>query len=172
MPPFYAGQRMTAGALNALPRGIVGGREITGGNNLGSAITTVETMPTNMNSGTVSLDASRRYKITARYKILGSVATDVWVIRIRESTVSGTSGNQIRQDVRDTVNTAAGFTWELTADYETGASAVSRVFSLTAVRASGSGNVQFTGGDATTTNQVGVWVEDVGPADRLTTTAS
>lgn len=165
-------QRHSGAWRIAFPRGIIGGRAITGTNNLGSAITNVETMPTNMNTGTVNLEANRRHKITARYKVTGSVATDVWVIRIREGASAGTAGNQIRQDVRDTVATTFGFTWELTADYETGGSAVSRVFSLTAVRAGGTGNIQFTGGDATTTNLVGLWVEDVGPAGVLTVTAS
>ena len=172
MVPFYAGQRLTAGVLNLIPRGIIGGREITGTGNLGAAITTVETMPTNMNSGTVNLEPRRRYKVRARYKMSGTVATDVWVIRIREGVSAGTTGTQIRQDVRDTVATSFGFTWELSADYETGSSAVSRVFSLTAVRAGGSGSLQFVGGDTGSTNPVGVWVYDDGPAGLLTVTAS
>lgn len=172
LTPLNAGKRLTAATLALLPRGIVGGREITGTNNLGAAITTTETMPTNMNSGSVTLEALRRYKITATYKMIGSVATDVFVIRIREGTTADASGNQIRQQPRTPLVASSGFTWQLNAWYETGATAVSRIFTLTAVRASGTGNVQFTGGDTGSTNPVGVMVEDVGPSGLITVTAS
>ncbi len=156
----------------AFPRGVVGGRVITGANNLGSAIGTTETMPTNMNSGTVALLPNRRYRVHCRYKIQGTVATDTWVMRLRVGTAPGTSGTQIRQDVQSTVNPANGYTYEVLGEYETGAAAETRVFSLTAGRGGGTGIVQFLGGDTATTNPVGIWVEDAGHAGMLTVTAS
>jgi hypothetical protein len=154
------------------PLGVIGGRVITGLNALGSAISTVETMPTNMNSGPVTLQPNRRYVIRCRYKMQGTVSTDLWVMRLREGASAGTSGNQLRQDVRDTVAVGSGFTYEFEAEYETGAVAVSKVFSLTAVRVNGTGTVTFVGGDAGSTNLVGVVVKDAGPAGVLTATAS
>lgn len=154
------------------PLGVIGGRVITGANALGPTIGTVETMPANMNSGPVSLQPNRRYVIRCRYKIQGTVATDVWVMRLREGASAGISGAQLRQDVRDTVAVGSGFTYEFEGEYETGAAAVTRVFSLTAGRVSGTGTVTFLGGDTGSTNLVGVWVKDAGPAGVLTVTAS
>lgn len=155
--------------------GIVGGREITGLNNLGAGIGFTETMPTNMNSGTVSLLANRRYQVHARFKVQATVATDAWVIRVREGTVAysgGTPGNPIRQFVWQAQNTSLGWTYDIFATYTTGASAVSRVFSVTGQQVVGGGSLQFTGGDAGDDNLVGVWVEDKGPAGKLTVTPS
>jgi hypothetical protein len=155
----------------SLPRGILGGRAITGTNNLGSAITTAETEPTNMDSGSVTLAANRRYKITCRFKALGSVANDVFVLKLRVGASAGTGGTQIRENVFTILAPSIGYTSEFTADYETG-SAGAQVFSMTAIRASGTGNIQFQGGAVGTANPVGVYVDDDGPAGKLTTTAS
>jgi hypothetical protein len=165
----------TAAWVPAHNIGIVGGREITGTNNLGGTIGFTETMPTNMNTGTLSLLPNRRYAIHARIKTQATVTTDTWNIRIREGTVAysgGTPGNQIRQFVWQSQNSALGWTNDISANYTTGASAVSRVFSVTAQQITGGGTLQFTGGDAGDDNLVGIWVEDKGPAGKVTTTAS
>lgn len=155
----------------SLPRGIVGGRQITGNNNLGSAITTVETEPTNMDSGNVALVTGRRYKITARFKATGSVANDLFSLKIKVGASAGTGGTQIREQLFTTQITANGYTQDCVVDYEP-ASSATQVFSLTAIRLSGTGNIQFAGGATGSTDLVGVWVEDVGPSGKLTTTAS
>lgn len=155
-----------------MPLGIIGGVQITGSNALGAAISTVETMPTSMNSGTVALMPLRRYRIHVRSKPQSMTAGDAFVFRIREGASAGTAGNQIRQWVVDANVATAAYTYDNWGEYETGASAVSKVFSFTAVRVSGSGSVAFSGGDTGSTNLVGVWVEDIGPAAKLTSIAS
>ncbi len=155
----------------SLSRGCIGGRVITGTNNLGSAITTTETEPTNMDSGSVTLAANRRYKIWCRFKALGSVSSDVFSLKLRVGASAGTGGNQLRENVFTILSSGIGYTSEFTADYETG-SAGAQVFSMTAARVSGTGNVQFQGGAAGTANPIGVFVEDCGPSGKLTTTAS
>jgi hypothetical protein len=164
-------QRHNGGWRVAFPRGIVGGRVISGANNLGGPITTAETMPTNMHSGNVALLPNRRYRVHCRYKFQGTVAGDTWVMRLRVGTAAGT-GNQLRQDVQSTDNPAFGYTFDVFGEYETGGAAESRVFSLTAGRVGGTGSVQFVGGDAGAANPVGVWVEDIGHAAVLTVVAS
>ncbi len=157
--------------LLAKPRGIKGGRRITGNNNLGTAVGASEENPTSMNSGTIALEANRRYVIKCRFKCQGTVATDSWDVHIEHGAAAGTGGTQIRQFVIVTGDTTLGFTYEMEGEYET-SSAENKVFSLTVNRVAGSGTLQFSGGEATTTNVVGVWVEDVGAAGTLTTTAS
>lgn len=155
--------------------GVVGGRDITGTNNLGAAITTVETMPTNLNSGTQSLLPNRRYTVHARVKVLATQFDD-WVIRIREGTAAytgGAPGNQIRQFPWRTQSTPFGYTLDIFATYKTGAAAETRVFSVTG-QAGGApaGTLQFLGGDTGDDNLVGVVVVDEGPASKVTVTAS
>jgi hypothetical protein len=162
----------TLAGFQTMPLGIIGGRVITGTNNLGSAITTAETEPTSMDSGTVSLMPMRRYRIHCHYYTNGTVSNDIFLLRIREGASAGVGGNAIREHVHDTKSSALNLTDEFSADYETGASAVSKVFSLTAARVTGSGGLQFKGGGAALANPTGVWVEDNGPAGKLTSTAS
>lgn len=156
--------------------GTVGGREITGSNSLGAAIGATETMPTNMNSGTLQLLPNRRYMVHARFKVQASNAGDSWQIRIREHTAAftgGSPGNAIRQFVWQAQNSGLGYTYDLFATYTTGAAAVARVFSVTAQYATGpGGTLQFLGGEAGDDNLVGVWVEDRGPAGKVTQVAS
>lgn len=161
-----------AGALVPYGRGIIGGRTITGTAALGGAIGGTETMPANMNSGTVSLLAGRRYRIHARYKVVGSTSNDDFILRIREGASGGSGGNQIREHVHRVTASAFGYTFDFFADYETGSSAVSKVFSVTAILVGGTGTLQFYGGDTGSANPVGVFVEDVGTAGLLTVTAS
>lgn len=156
----------------SIARGIVGGRQITGTNNLGSALTTTETMPTNMHSGSISLPASRRFQIHARFKSVGSVTDDIFLARIREGASSGTSGNQLVQANIHNHVAGNGSTGTVIAEYETAGSAVSRIFSFTAQRVVGTGNMQFIGGDTGSLNVVGVWVYDVGPAGLVSSVAS
>lgn len=155
--------------------GLVGGRDITGSNNLGGAITTVETMPTNLNSGAISLLANRRYRVHARIKILATQFDD-WVIRVREGAAAftgGAPGNPIRQFVWRTSSTPFGYTLDIFATYKTGAATETRVFSVTG-QAGGApaGTLQFLGGDAGDDNLVGVTVYDEGPVSKVTVTAS
>lgn len=154
-----------------LPRGIIGGRVITGTNNLGAAITTTETEPTNMDSGSVTVATGRRYKIWVRFKALGSVTGDVFVLKIKFGASAGTGGTQIREYILTIHANGIGYTNEFSADYEP-ASSGATFFTLTATRASGTGNVQFQGGGTSVTNPVGVFVEDLGASGRLTSTAS
>jgi hypothetical protein len=155
----------------SVSRGIIGGRAITGTNNLGSAITTTETEPTNMDSGSVTLTTGRRYKIWVRFKALGSVGGDIFVLKIRYGASAGTGGTQIREYVFTAHAASVGYTQEFSGDYEP-ASSGAVVFTMTAARASGTGNIQFQGGAASLANPVGVFVEDMGAANKLTTTAS
>jgi hypothetical protein len=171
---LYVGGTLTViGAVTgSVARGVIGGRRITGANNLGSAIGATETMPTNLNSGAVALGANRRLLIHTRFKCQGSVSTDSWQIRVKEDpSAAGTGGNTIRQFVIQTIDSSLGFTYDVWADYET-SSAVTRYFSVTCNRVAGTGTLQFSGGEVTSTNLVGVVVYDMGVSGLLTTTAS
>lgn len=168
---FAASVQAGGALLEQIDRGIVGGRQITGSNNLGSTITTTETEPTNMDSGSVTLTAGRRYRIWCRYKATFSVANDQFLVRIRQGASAGTGGVEIREEPVVASATGLGFTRDIVAEYEA-ASSGAVVFSFTAIRLSGTGNVQFSGGGSGSTNLVGVWVEDNGPSAKLTTTAS
>lgn len=166
----------TAAWVPAHAIGVIGGRDITGSNSLGGTITVTETMPTNLNSGTVSLLPNRRYRIHARFKVQASSTGDDWVIRIREGTTAftgGTPGNPLRQFVWRTQSAPFGYTYDIFATYKTGTTAESRVFSVTG-QAGGvvGGTLQFLGGDDGDDNIVGVWVEDTTTAAKVTVTAS
>ncbi|TCO64391.1 hypothetical protein [Actinocrispum wychmicini] len=154
------------------PLGIIGGRVISGLNPLGAAVTTTEVAPTNMDSGTVALLPNRHYLIHCRYKAASSAVDEYFLLRIREGSTPGTGGNQLRQLVYNTLPAGFGCTQDLFADYETGAAPATKVFTLTAARVGGTGALQFQGGDTGSTNLVGVWVEDKGPAGKLTALAS
>lgn len=169
--PPLSGSWVQVGGLTA-SRGVVGGRRVTGTNNLTPAATgTVEVAPTSMNSGSVALQANRLYRVTARYACTGTAANDVHMLRIKVGATAGTGGTTIREQPHTTWSTTPTYTYDVVAEYETG-SAETRVFTLTAQRTSGSGNLQFKGGGSGSTNPVGVWVVDVGAASKLTTTAS
>ncbi len=162
-------------SLSSIGRGIIGGRYITGSNNLGSAISsTTEVMPTNMNSGSINLAAGRRYRIHVRYKFQGTVASDNFVMRIYKNSSATVGGTALRQDVKQTINTSLGYTYDMWGEYETSGGAETGVFFvLSAARtATATGNAQFVGGDTGSQNPVGVWVEDVGASGLLTATAS
>lgn len=155
-------------------RGRIGGRTITGAGNLGAAITTVETQPTNMNSGLLSLAANRAYDIRVRYKVNSDTSGDGWLMRVKvDSVATGTTGTQLREVTHRTdPDISIDGTVDLWAEYETGGVAESKAFKLTCARQTAGGSLQFIGGGAGTTNVVGVSVYDVGPAGRNTVTAS
>jgi hypothetical protein len=154
------------------PLGIVGGKVFTGLNNIGSAVTSTEVEPGAFDTGSIGLLPNRRYTIHARYKAKGSADFEDFTIRIRQGTVAGTSGAQIRQHVHNTLHSSFGYTFDIFCEYETGGSAVSRFFTLTAARTGGSGNLQFLGGEVSDTNLVGIWVEDKGRSSRLAVVAT
>lgn len=163
---------LQAGSWFTMPMGVIGGRTITGLNNLGAAIGGTETMPTNMNSGSVNLFANQRYRIHVRFKAQASNNQEDFLLRVKEGTSAGTTGNDIRQYVYRAVANTLGYTFDMFVDYEPGASAVTRFFSLTAILLNGTGTIQFQGGNTGSQNPVGVFVEHVGSAGRLTVTAS
>jgi hypothetical protein len=153
------------------PRGIIGGRAITGTNTLTSGIAATETKPTNMDSTLLSLEKNRRYRVHVRFKASASGTTSTFLVKLKEDTgTSGTTGNQIREYVL--IDAADVETRDFFGEYETGGSDVSRAFKITAARISGTDTLDFKGGGSTTTSQVGIWVEDMGPAAKLTVTAS
>ncbi len=153
--------------------GLVGGRSITGGNNLGAAVGAAEAKPTNMDSTLLTLAPNRRYRILVRWVATGSVGGDAFVIYIKQDTATaGTAGTYIRQQTLNT--TYQPNQDEMEVEYETGAAVQTRAFKVTAARISGTGTLQFAGGGTPGggTNYVGVWVYDVGPAGVVTVTAS
>lgn len=155
--------------LLAKPRGVLGGRAITGSNNLGSAIGATETQPTSMNSGSQSLAANRRFRIRCRFKASASAANESFVLYIKEDTAStGVTGNKIRELVVQTNDVG---TRDFFAEFET-TSALTRFFKLTCARITGAGTLQFTGGGTGSESLVGFEVEDIGVNGLLTVTAS
>lgn len=153
------------------PRGIIGGRIITGTNTLAAAIAGTETKPTNMDSTFLSLEKNRRYRVHVRFKAGASGATSTFLIKLKEdTTTAGTTGNQIREYVL--IDAADVETRDFFGEYETGGSDVSRAFKITAARITGADTLDIKGGGTGTTSPVGIWVEDMGPAAKLTATAS
>jgi hypothetical protein len=154
------------------PLGVIGGQKITGSGNLGGAIGGTETIPTDMNSGVLSLLANRRYIVHVRMKYQGNTANDNFVINLYKNTSVALSGaTQIAQDVVQIKSTVLGYTDDITATYETSAAENAAFFISASLTAVGSGTIQFQGGGSASTNLVGVWVEDDGPSGLLVTKA-
>lgn len=155
--------------------GLVGGRDITGGNNLTPAINTVETQPLNMNSTFAVLAPNRRYLIHTKFKFATTVASSRWLCRIKADTaaVIGITGNQVDEFfVTGSADTGVEDTFNHWCYYTTGATAETLVFKLTVVRQGGTGDFQAKGGGTGSTNLVGVWVRDVSKSGKTTVTAS
>lgn len=152
--------------------GIVGGRDISGTNNLGTTSTTTELNPTSMNSGNIQLQANTAYRIKVRYKVVGGVANDLFLHRIRIGTTAGITGTIIADEAYLVRDPGTGVTATMEIDYENGASVLTRVFSFTSQRIGGSGSITYSGGATGVTSLVGVRVYRLGAAGLVTQTAS
>ena len=158
---------LTALSVGDQALGTVGGQAVGGTGNLGAAITTTETMPTNMHSGTLNLLPKRRYKIHCRVKYINSVAGDRFLLRLKHGATSGTGGTVFREHTADTRFSGLNMVDEFVAEFETGDTVTTKVFSLTVQRSTGTGNMQVVGGGLGDAKS-GVWVEDIGPAGVVT----
>lgn len=152
--------------------GIVGGRDITGGNNLGTTVGSTELNPTSMNTGAITLQATTRYQITARYKVVGGVVNDLFLFRLRVGAASGIAGTQILDKAYLVEDPGTGLTEPIEIEWENTGGSVVRVFSFTAQRLAGTGTITFSGGAAGTTSLVGIRVKRLGPSGLVTVTAS
>jgi hypothetical protein len=105
-------------------------------------ITTTETQVLNITAATVT---GRTYRITATMPYDSSVVTDAYFLRIREDSVSGAEvqGRRISANVAGVTAFDATIEGEYTADANE-----NKVFSVTIVRTSGTGQLNRTGSSA------------------------
>jgi hypothetical protein len=136
-------------------RGVVGGTRYTGTGNLAATISTENI--SNMQSGTVALEANRSYLLKVRFKVtyVNSSVTNI-VMRLRDGSLVGT---QVAEWVFDAANSAAGHTFSCESDYDT-TSAVSKNFVLTITSTGATSTINGPG----TTNPTYVEIHDMGPS--------
>lgn len=148
-----------AGAWRRSPwqvaRGFIGGKKYQGATTL-AAVGSSEVL-SGVDSGAVSLEANRRYRIHAHLKTL-STATAYATIKIRETNVSGTIIAQFNTYFDAT---GAHLNWYFAADI-TNATATTKTYVVTMSVGAGTTNSQ--NGNVTTTGMVGCFVEDIGPS--------
>lgn len=144
-------------------RGVIGGKQYTGGGNFAVGLTTTELL-VNMDSGTVSLEPSRRFKINVKFKVNYGSTPQVLIMHIRDTNLAGTIRTEA---VFDAANTGAGHTLEFSARYET---TIAETKTFVVSGATQSGTVNLIG--AGTSNPMWVEVEDIGPSGVITITAT
>lgn len=121
----------------------MGGNRWTGGGNLVTGLTTTELSI--MTTPTLSLPANTAFTILANVRLLGSVANDTYVLRIRDTNAAGTQRGSF---VWTCPSTLFGYNHQIVAHYET-SSATSIVFCVTAQRVGGTGSLSMIAGGAT-----------------------
>lgn len=138
-----------------MARGFIGGKRYTGATTLAS-IGTSEAL-TGMDSGSVSLEANRRYRVHVHLKTV-STAGNYMTVRVRETNISGTI--IVQQNVWQTA-TGAHIDWHFMADL-TNSSATTKTYVVTLSGSTGTTNVNQ--GNVSSTGLAGVFVEDLGPS--------
>jgi hypothetical protein len=144
-------------------RGVVGGTRYTGTGNLAATISTEAV--TNMQTGTVAMEANRTFRLKVKVKVTyvsGSVT--FLVFRLRDGSLVGT---EVAEWVVDAANSIAGHTFSFEADYET-TSAVSKNFVLTLASSGATSTINGPG----TTSPSYVEIQDIGPSGIITVQAT
>ncbi len=136
-------------------RGIIGGQRYTSGATLVSGIGSSELLG-GISSGSVSLEANRRYRLHLNCRIAASANDLYFTARIRETNISGTVVGFWQQLMRAL---GASHDWWFTNEI-VNASATTKTyvasFSVT------SGTINSNAGS--TSSPAGIWVEDMGPS--------
>lgn len=143
--------------------GLVGGKRYDDGTGsfIGVNAGPAEFLP-GMDSGSLTLPASRAYEIRATTRVLtASGGGTLWVGRIRDTNLAGTLRGEAADDFG--LN-ATAVTKTIMGHYETGGSPETKTFVVTAATSSGAMNSYH--GDSGV--YVGIGVFDVGPSGRYT----
>lgn len=140
-------------------KGVVAGKRwpSTGASAIGAGIA-AETA-TNLETGSFTYEANRRYRINAYFQYLGTVTGEVFQLKIRETNVAGL---QLANVVIHITSSLYGYTTMFHAEYIT-TSAVTKNIVLTALRITGGGTLSILRGDGAYME-----VEDLGPSSKLT----
>lgn len=146
-----------------LPFGVLAGSRWTTLTTLGAGIPSSE-FASNMDTGTVSVYAGRRYRIVAKIRHLTGTADQRQIFRIREGSVSGTLRHE---SINHHQPAGSGNTTMLWSEYEEGLNR-SVNFIVTAAVLSGGGTMDIIG-PGTPQSETYVYLEDIGPAGLLTT---
>lgn len=140
-------------------KGLIGGTRFTTGTNLAAGVGSTE-LVLNMSSGTLSLDASRAYRINARIKVIMTNTGGTAIFHIRENSISGTIRGEFVYNVG---SVSFGYQPEWTGRYDT-TSAETKAFILTGSVNTGS----FTVSAGSTNIPTYIEVEDIGPTGKMT----
>ncbi len=133
-------------------RGMVGGRRYQSGGTLASGITS-EAL-SGMSSGSMTLEANRRFRIHGSVRLTASANDTTIYLRIRETNISGTIVAFYTQLIR---GFGGAVDWFFKNEFTTSSSS-SKSYVVT-VQATAS--VSVSGGSSSL--PTGVWVEDIGP---------
>lgn len=136
-------------------RGMIGGKRYTSGATLVASIGTSETLA-GLDSGSVSLEANRRYRLHLHSRIAVSANDTYFTVRLRETNISGTVVGFWNQLVR---GFGANHDYEFVQEITTSASATK-----TYVASFQTASNTLNSNAGSTTSPAGVWVEDVGPS--------
>ncbi len=136
--------------------GIIGGQRYTAGTTIVSSIGTSETLA-GVSSGSVNLDANRRYRIHLHLRLATSVGSNYITFRVRETNISGTI---VLQDNQLQSGSGANMDWHFVNDIATAGSPATKTY--VASLAGSTGTINSNSGS--TTGLVGIMVEDIGPS--------
>lgn len=140
-------------------KGLIGGTRFTTSANLAAGVGSTE-LVLNMSSGTLSLEASRAYRINARIKVIYTNATGTAIFHIRENNIVGTIRGEFVYNVG---STSFGYQPEWTGRYDT-SSAETKAFILSG--SINTGSMTVSAGSANVSTYVEV--EDIGPTGKMT----
>lgn len=148
------------------PRGVIGGTTFSSVSHTWNGITTTEAVLTSVNgdmvTGSIALEANRRYRITAKLYGITNVSGGSLVTRIRETNVAGAI---VAEDTRVLSN--VGVTFTLEGRLET-SGAVSKTYCVSASVTGGTG----TAPSGTSSDQTWIEVEDIGPAGVMSSSSA
>jgi hypothetical protein len=153
---FFAGQRVTAAALNAVAGELILATYVRGSNT--STFTTTETAWAT--SGSLTLPASSAILVVAKAYWASSATSDQLAFRLRDTNVAGTQRNIVATQIEPQAN-GGPFSEEITYAFATTTS-VSYVACATAIRLAGTGN-------ATVNAQSSLTIKVLGPSSILNT---
>ncbi len=136
-------------------RGIVGGQRYTSGATLVASIGSSETLA-GLSSGTVSLEANRRYRIHLNLRVATSAADQYFTARVRETNLAGSVIGFWQQLMRAT---GASHDWWFMNEI-TNATATTKTYVASLSTATGAINSNA----GSTQTPAGIWVEDMGPS--------
>jgi hypothetical protein len=137
-------------------RGVVGGKRYNANAIIAAGISTSESV-LNMNSGSVVLEANRRFRLQSNLRLQAASSNTYFIYRLRETDLFGTIVGYAEQFITGS-GAPHNFTFE---DEIATSSSITRTYVPTLQRIGGGNLTAFTGATFLT---CGVWVIDVGPS--------